>query len=206
MDFLSVGVFLLSAAVLLGSPGPGIAALMLAGKQEGWTGAQPFFWGLQGGLALISALCALGLAAALAAMPGVMPAMMVLSSLYLIWIAVQIIRGTDERSSASPLQWTATVGLWIGISNPKSLLAFVTLFGSQLLVANNQAGDSALKWILTVLVMIIVDLAWLWFGVRLGTAAISETSHRGLNYAFGLILGCTALIGLVEALKLATNG
>lgn len=205
MTFMSLAAFALSALALLGSPGPGIAALMLAGRQRGWTGAQPFFWGLQAGLALSSGLCALGLAAAVLAIPAMLPALMFGSSLYLIWLAAQIIRSADQQAEVKASLWSASSGLWIGISNPKSLLAFVTLFGSQLLVAGNGTADAGLKWVLTVLVMIIVDLAWLWFGVRLGGAKLSVGTHRRLNLGFGVILGCTALFGLGEAVLVATS-
>ena len=195
--------FLLSAAALLGSPGPGIAALMLAGRQSGWVRAQPFFWGLQSGLAIASALCAFGVAAAILAVPALLPALMLASSLYLLWLAVQIIRTASHQSEPAAGLWSAGAGLWIGISNPKSLLVFVTLFGSQLLVVGNQAADSALKWVLTVLVMILVDLAWLAIGVWLGSAALSPAAHRRVNLVFGLVLGAAALPGLGEALSIA---
>ena len=63
-----------SAIALLGSPGPGIAALLAVGRVEGW-GAWRFYAGLQLGLAMAFGATALGLLTLVEAVPFAVNAM-----------------------------------------------------------------------------------------------------------------------------------
>ena len=68
--------FLASATALLGSPGPGIAALLAVGRVEGWGGLR-FYTGLQLGLAIAFGATAVGLLSLLETVPFAMGAMTV---------------------------------------------------------------------------------------------------------------------------------
>jgi threonine/homoserine/homoserine lactone efflux protein len=61
MDVPSVGLFVVAAVVLLGSPGPAVAALVAIGRGEGFSRGLRFYAGLQIGLALAAAASATGL-------------------------------------------------------------------------------------------------------------------------------------------------
>ena len=56
--------FVLAAAALLGSPGPGIAALVAVGRSRGVIGGLRYFGAMQLGLAIAAGLTAAGLVAA----------------------------------------------------------------------------------------------------------------------------------------------
>jgi hypothetical protein len=45
IDIWNTGLFTLGAIMLLGSPGPAIAALLAIGKDRGFAGSLRFFWG-----------------------------------------------------------------------------------------------------------------------------------------------------------------
>lgn len=206
VSYSAAALFLLAAIMLLGSPGPGIAALIAVGRARGFAGGLRYFWGLQLGLALAAGISAAGLFSLIQAWPLANMAMISAAILYLIWLAYQIAfaplsggpgtgtgRGNDAGISA-----TAAGGFLLGITNPKSYLAFIALFASYLIVPANGPADMALKWLICVFVMILVDLVWLWLGVVIGRANLSPKAERALNLVMGGTILATALLSWAQ--------
>ena len=186
IGLVSLCLFVGSAASLLGSPGPGIASLLAAGRSVGFSRSLGFFWGLQAGLAIAAGLCAAGLFSLLRLIPGTVQLLSVLAALYLFHLAyriasapVGIVAGPDR------VKPSFAAGLLLGLSNPKAFIAFMALFASQTLLAGDQRADSVLKWLLVIAVMIAVDLIWLLVGASLRQAALRPQTERVLNLALG---------------------
>jgi threonine/homoserine/homoserine lactone efflux protein len=190
-------LFLASATALLGSPGPGIAALLAVGRVEGW-GAIRFYAGLQVGLAIAFGATALGLLSLLEAVPFALRAMTLASIGYLIYLAYQIatasvgstLPGAQGRSSA-------TSGFLLGVSNPKAYMAFASLLASQTLVEYDIQVDALLKWIICVIVAIVVDIVWLFAGVKLQRAALQPQTERILNFTLASTILLAAIFTLL---------
>jgi threonine/homoserine/homoserine lactone efflux protein len=196
---VAAGLFLVSAFAMLGSPGPGIAALLAVGRLHGFVGSLRYFAGLQVGLAIAAALCASGLASVLSASPGVTTILTLGAIVYLAWLAWTIAMSpVGTAGSAAVVPATFPAGFFLGISNPKAYLAFVTLFASQTLVSGSRASDAVLKWALTITVIIIVDVAWLYAGGRLGRVSLSPRADRCTNVALGLSILVVAIYSLWE--------
>lgn len=120
----SVFLFTVACAALLGSPGPGIAALIAVGRAQGLTGGIGFFVAMQIGLALAAGLSALGLAGFLHAAPALRTMLSVASVLYLVWLAWQIASqpvsgGADGRAGGRPAG--IAMGFALGFANPKPI-------------------------------------------------------------------------------------
>jgi threonine/homoserine/homoserine lactone efflux protein len=196
MYSVAIWLFLASATALLGSPGPGIAALLAVGRVEGW-GSLRFYAGLQLGLAIAFGATAVGLLTLLEAVPFAMRAMMLASAGYLIFLAYQIatapvglaLQSAQARSSLMS-------GFLLGIANPKAYIAFASLLASQTLVEHDRPVDALLKWTICVMVAIVVDIIWLYVGVRLQRAALQPQTERILNF----ILSGTILVAAIFAL------
>jgi threonine/homoserine/homoserine lactone efflux protein len=197
MSSIAAGLFVLSAFALLGSPGPGIAALVVIGRLRGFVGGLRFLAGLQIGLALVAAFCASGILSIVYALPGMVRLLAVGACIYLGWLAWSIaaspVGNAAKSKGAVP---TFAAGLLLGLSNPKAYLAFFTLFASQTIVSNSTRADAALKWALTVAVIITVDLAWLYAGARLGRMSLSPRVERTTNAVLGLAILAVALSSL----------
>jgi threonine/homoserine/homoserine lactone efflux protein len=179
-------LFLLAATALLGSPGPGIAALIVAGRTLGLVGGLRFYGGLQVGLALAAGLSAAGLASLLGAAPMPRLILTVVSVVYLAWLAWSVATapvGDGAIGTESSSSLTFAGGLVLGVANPKAYLAFVSLFGA--FVVAGPRWDAAAKWALCVLVMMVVDLAWLALGVLLGRVRLGAKGQRAMNLAMG---------------------
>jgi threonine/homoserine/homoserine lactone efflux protein len=187
---------LASAIALLGSPGPGIAALLAVGRVEGW-GALRFYAGLQLGLAAAFGATGVGLLSVLKAVPFAARVMTLVSAGYLICLAYQIATApVGSRPQAARVRSSSMSGFMLGIANPKAYLAFASLLASQTLIEHDRQIDVALKWLICVIVAILVDLAWLFVGVRLQRAALRPPTERILN----VTLGATILLAAVFTL------
>jgi threonine/homoserine/homoserine lactone efflux protein len=197
IDFVRASLFMVTATVLLGSPGPGIAALVTVGRSRGFAGSLPFFWGLQAGLFIAAAACGLGLFSVIRAVPAAVTCLAAIGTAYLIWLAYRI--GTAPVGSASTgrsigFSFTASGGFLLGITNPKAYVAFVSLMSSYIIVRSNVFADVTLKWLSIVVIIITVDIAWLWLGVIVGRSDLGPRSERALNLSMGSAILIASLL------------
>jgi threonine/homoserine/homoserine lactone efflux protein len=201
-NLVNLLLFSLACVALLGSPGPGIAALVSVGRTRGLGAGLWFYGGLQVGLAIAAGVSAAGLFSLIAAAPFAVTAMTAVATLYLGYLAFRIATapvGTPAPGIdgiASTTTTTALGGFLLGITNPKAYLAFVSLMASYSLVGPDRSADAALKWTICVAVMIVVDIAWLWLGVAMRKVALTERAERLLNLAMAGTIVVTAVIGL----------
>jgi threonine/homoserine/homoserine lactone efflux protein len=117
---------------------------------------------------------------------------------YLIWLAYRI--GTAPVGSASTgrptsFAFTASGGFLLGITNPKAYVAFVSLMSSYIVVRSNLFADVTLKWMSIVVIIITVDIVWLWIGAIMGRWDLGPRSERALN----IIMGSAILIASLLA-------
>ncbi len=191
-------LFLASATALLGSPGPGIAALLAIGRVEGW-GALRFYSGLQLGLASAFGATALGLLSILEAIPFAMRVATVASAGYLIYLSYRIASapvGAMLQSAQSRSSFKS--GFLLGIANPKAYIAFASLLASQTLVDRDPGADVLLKWVICVIVAIVVDIAWLFVGVRLRRTTSRPMTERLLNCTLAATILLAAVLTLLH--------
>ncbi len=195
----NVIVFIAAATALLGSPGPAIAVLLAVGRAEGWSRGLPLYWGLQLGLGLAASLCAAGLVSAMLEAPIAAAALTIIAATYLLWLAWSIATAPVGKADAHPLAPAGASfrrGLILGLTNPKAYLAFVSLMASFKILETDEVNDAVLKVALCILVMIIVDLAWLWIGTALGRLVLSPSGERTMN----VLMGATILVAAAFAL------
>lgn len=193
-------LFVVAAAGLLGSPGPGIAALIAIGRREGFKGGMGFYGGLQIGLALAAGLSAVGLFSILTALPVVTTALKVIATVYLLLLGYQIAisPSTGMTSPVRTVASTPVAGFIFGMANPKAYLAFASLLAFPAII--DKAGsriDLAVKWGLCVLVMIVVDAVWLWFGAVTRVWNLNHRRERLVNVAMGLVVVLSATVTFI---------
>lgn len=184
MDWIATGLLALAALALLGSPGPGIAALVAVGRAFGVRGGLRFYAGLQAGLALAAAIAAGGFFTLLELFPRAQAVMSAVAVAYLLFVAWQVATapvGAERRGDGH--QASLLNGLGLGLSNPKAYAAFVSLFASYTLIEPGGLADSLTKWLVVVAVMAAVDLAWLLAGVLIGRVSLSHRQERTFNAA-----------------------
>jgi threonine/homoserine/homoserine lactone efflux protein len=196
MDWTAMGLFLLAAVALLGSPGPGIAALLAVTRSGGLRAGLRYYAGLQVGLALAAGISAAGLFSLLAAFPLLLKAASITAVLYLVYLAWKIGSApiADDgraQASASPIG-----GFVLGTTNPKAYLAFASLMASTTLVTSGTTTDAAVKWLLIVGVILVVDLVWVLIGAALHRATLPPRAERAMNLAFAAAILAAAAAAL----------
>ncbi len=199
MDTVALVIFLTAAVGLLGSPGPGIAALIAVGRARGLVGGLPYFLGLQLGLATAAGITAGGLFSLLAAFPSALHVMTIAATVYLIYLAYKIaLSPVGETAQASNgAHSSPAAGFLLGVTNPKAYLAFASLLASYTLIKGSAQQDTFTKWFLLVTVMIVVDIVWLYVGVFLRGLILSPNSERVLNVTLGLTVLIAAGLAFV---------
>lgn len=198
LDLLALGAFLVSATALLGSPGPGIAALVAVGRAEGLSRGLRYYAGLQLGLAVAAGVTAVGVASVLQAVPMAMTTLTFTATAYLVYLAYRI--ATAPVGATAGKQAIATspmAGVLLGIANPKAYMAFASLFTSRAIASPGSEVDVALKWVLCVAVILAVDFAWLLAGAALHRTAFPPESERMLNRVLGAAILIAAGVALL---------
>ncbi len=198
MDFLALALFLVSATALLGSPGPGIAALIVVGRSRGWRGGLRFYAGLQLGLAAAAAMSAAGLFSVLSTFPGAIPVMTIVGTVYLVYLAFKVATAPVGKAfTARPGASSAMAGALLGVTNPKAYVVFASLFASRTVLQSHPESDALLKWVLCVLVILVVDLAWLLVGVALKRATLAPRAERAMNVVLAVMILAAAALTFV---------
>ena len=199
MDTVALGIFLTAAVGLLGSPGPAIAALIAVGRARGLVGGLPYFLGLQVGLAMAAGMTAAGLFSLLAALPSALRVLTMAATVYLIYLAYKIASSPvgDAAPASNGAHASPAAGFLLGVTNPKAYLAFASLLASYTLIKGSAQQDSFTKWFLLVMVMIAVDIVWLYVGVFLRGLILSPNSERVLNVTLGLTVLIAAGLAFV---------
>jgi threonine/homoserine/homoserine lactone efflux protein len=68
---------------------------------------------------------------------------------------------------------------------------------SYAVVHSSAFADARVKWLLCVIVMIVVDIAWLAFGAIVDMAIVKPGAERALNLVMGGAILITTLLALV---------
>src|SRR5277367_4219198 len=129
----AMGAFVATATALLGSPGPGIAALLAAGRSRGWSGGLRYFAGLQAGLAVAVATSGAGVISLFAAYQALTRALLIGAPIYLVSLSYAIATSpAGEDQPDKPRTFSPAASLLLGMTNPKAYLAISTLLASPL--------------------------------------------------------------------------
>ncbi len=153
---------IITATLLLGSPGPVPIALAAAGATVGFKKGLPFMYGMLTGLSLVILMTFLGLAALFAKFPTVSHLFMVISSLFLLYIAYKIAISETLISTNNKYVLTYKTGFIINILNPKAyatMVSLLTQFTQESIVSLQQFIIAGLVIFIIALVADIICLA-----------------------------------------------
>ncbi|WP_419913765.1 LysE family translocator [Hoeflea sp.] len=203
MELTALVVFAGALLVAAGSPGPSIAALVARVLAKGPRDVLPFLAAMWVGEAVWLSLAVWGLASIAAAFQPVFAIIKWAGVLYLLylawkmWTAPAAVADQDlpERGSAAKM---FAAGLAVTLGNPKIMVFYlallptiidlgrITLFGWGELVA------------IMLLVLIVIDLAWVLLAAR---ARLLLKSHRAMRIANRLSAGMIAAAASAIAVR-----
>jgi len=152
--------------------------------------------GIIAGVLVVFAAAAAGLTGLILAQPMLGPIVKAASVLYMLWLAWSIARAPPLARGVpgdAPSFWG---GIFLGVGNPKAYAAMAALSSGFVLSADGRT-DAALKAAILLLVMILVDLAWLLAGSALARAMRNPGWSRAINILFALALLASVAAGFV---------
>lgn len=185
----------LAAFPLMGSPGPATLSLAAIGTAFGFQRGLPYLFGIILGTTGVLLLIATGVTAIVLAQPVLVNVLTVVAAAYILYLAWKIaaapIGVSAQGAEDAPALWP---GLILALANPKAFAAIGAVYAGQTLFAENLMMDTAAKIAALVVVIIIVNTAWLGFGSLFSRLLSHPRIGRVANIAFAIML--VASVGL----------
>ncbi|MBL6931952.1 MAG: LysE family translocator [Rhodospirillales bacterium] len=181
--------FILVGFALMGSPGPATLSLAATGAAYDIRVGRNFLIGLTSRVMLVVIGVAAGVLAAVVALPVVSEVLGVLAAVYLGYLAFRI-------ATAPPVGELSSIdggpgflsGFFLSLSNPKAYAAFAALFSGFQLIPQSSAQSTYLQIFICLLILCIVNPAWLYAGNVLRHALRDEKTSRRVNIGFAILL------------------
>ena len=192
--------FLVAVFFMLITPGPGVLSVAGVGSGYGYRAGLRYMTGLWIGTNLVALAVVSGLAGLVFSFPAVRNILMVLSVLYLAWLALRI---ALSGSNIAFIQAIKAPGIIDGISlqaiNPKAYVVNTALFTGFAFWPDSFLYETITKFVLINAIWIPVHMLWIGLGVSLRKLALSEQKQRAVNYAMATALMIVVLLALTAA-------
>ena len=185
----SLPAFILAALALCGSPGPATVSLAATGAAFGSRRGFGYMSGIDAGMAVVMAVTAAGVTGLVLAIPGAKPVVAILAALYFIHLAYRIatapplMQGDPQRREPS-----FAAGVFLSLVNPKAYAAMAALFSGFDLIRGRPELDAALKLSVLAMIVVSVNVAWLFAGAVLTRHFREPRTSRIVNVTFAILL------------------
>jgi threonine/homoserine/homoserine lactone efflux protein len=181
--------FILAGFALAGSPGPNTLSLAATGAAFGARRGLGYMAGLVIGMVAVMAITATGVIGVLLALPGATPIVTIAAALYFAYLAFRIATAPPlTEDAAQRREPSFAAGLLLSLVNPKGYAAMAALFSGFVLVSQRLALDAALKGVVLVAIILIVNAAWLFAGAALTRFLREPRLNRIINVTFAVLL------------------
>lgn len=181
--------FVVAGFALAGSPGPNTLSLAAAGAAFGAGRSLGYLAGLVAGMLVVMGVTASGVAGILLALPGASPVVAALAAGYIVYLAYRIATAPPLSEGAERLRRPAFMGgVFLSLVNPKAYAAMAALFSGFVLVAERPELDAAVKILILLAIITLVNFAWLFVGSMLTQALRQPRLNRAVNVAFAVLL------------------
>ncbi len=181
--------FIVAGLALVGSPGPNTLSLAATGAAFGARRGIVYLTGLVAGMAIVMAITASGVAGLLLAVPGAAPVLAVIAAAYIAYLAYRIATAppiTEQGDSGRRPSFVT--GVTISLTNPKAYTAMAALFSGFVLIGGRAAADGAIKFVIILTLIVIVNIAWLCIGSTLNRWTANPSVSRAINVTFATLL------------------
>jgi threonine/homoserine/homoserine lactone efflux protein len=181
--------FILAALALAGSPGPATLSLAATGAAFGARRGLGYMTGINLGMLGVIAVTASGVVGILLALPGATPLISVVAGGYFLYLAFRIatappLAAQDEQRK--PPSFAA--GTLLSLVNPKGYAAMAALFSGFVLMRERLALDAVVKTAVVALVILLVNLGWLFAGAAMTRYFREPGPNRIINVTFAVLL------------------
>ncbi len=190
--------FVLAGLALTGSPGPATLGLAATGAAFGARRGLPFLLGIAAGMVVVIGLTATGMTGVLLAVPGAAPIITAMAAAYIIYLAYRIATPPPLAKDAGQRPRPSFAGgILLALVNPKAYAAMAAMFSGFVLIDGRPGLDAVAKTIVLMVIILIVDIAWLSAGSALTRVFGDPRASRVINLAFAVLLVASVVFALL---------
>ena len=190
--------FVLAGFALAGSPGPATLSLAATGAAFGARRGLGYMGGIVIGMVIVMCITATGVTGVLLTIPGATPLVAGLAGAYLVYLAYRIATAPPLAENTGQHRQPSFIGgVFLSLVNPKGYAAMAALFSGFVLVGEGLLLDAALKVIILVAIITVVDVAWLFVGAALTRYFREPGINRAINVTFAVLLVASVGVALL---------
>ena len=174
--------FCLAVLLLLVTPGPGVLSTAGVGAAFGFRAGLRYVTGLCIGTNLVALIVVSGLAAIILANDWARYALLILSTVYLFYLAIRIAcAGRRIAFISASTKPGLRAGLLLQLINPKAYAVNLTWFSGFVLLPQSLWLETLLKFLIINLTWIPIHLLWLMAGNSVNQLDLSPRTHFIIN-------------------------
>ena len=193
--------FVAAAILLIITPGPGVLSLAGVGSAFGFRAGLKYFIGLFVGNNLVGVFVISGVGALVLADPVTRTVLLVLSSIYLIYLASTIaLSGSNIGFKGYTHRPGISSGVLLQIINPKAYVVNSTMYSGFLLFENAYLLEVMIKVLIVNTIWIPVHFLWLYIGVFIKRLDLSLSIQRTINYFMAIAMVLVVVLSVIAAL------
>ena len=194
-------IFVAAAILLIITPGPGVLSLAGVGSAFGFRAGLKYFIGLFVGNNLVGVFVISGVGALVLADPVTRTVLLVLSSIYLIYLASTIaLSGSNIGFKGYTHKPGVKSGVLLQIINPKAYVVNSTMYSGFLLFENAYFLEVIIKVLIVNTIWIPVHFLWLYIGVFIKRLDLSLSIQRTINYFMAIAMVLVVVLSVIAAL------
>lgn len=194
--------FFLAVLLLLATPGPGVLSTAGVGAAFGFRAGLHYVGGLFIGTNLVALIVISGVAAVVLANPWARTALLLLSTAYLLYLAVRIaFAGRRIAFITASSRPGLRAGLLLQLINPKAYAVNLAWFSGFVLLPQSLLLETALKFLVINLVWIPIHLLWLFAGNSVNRLDLSPRSHFVINATMAAAMLAVVILAIVSMLQ-----
>ena len=194
--------FCLAVLLLLITPGPGVLSTAGVGAAFGFNAGLRYVTGLFLGTNLVALIVVSGLAAIILASDWARNTLLVMSAMYLLYLATRIAFAGKKIAfiSASKIPGLRA-GLLLQLINPKAYAVNLTWFTGFVLFPGSLLSETLFKFLVINLVWIPIHLLWLAAGSAVNRLELSPQTHFIINCAMALAMVVVVALAIYSLLQ-----
>lgn len=169
---------------LIITPGPGVLSAAGVGAAYGMRSGLRYVLGLFIGNNLVILAVVSGLAALVLANPVVRTVLFVLSTAYLLYLAMRIaLAGSKLAFAPAQKEPGVLAGILLQPINPKAYAVNTALFSGFAVMPDALVAEAVWKLLIVNAIWVPIHVIWVWFGVRLKALDLAPARQKRINFA-----------------------
>ena len=180
--------FGMAVFLLLVTPGPGVLSLASVGAAFGFRAGIGYLSGLFIGNNLVCFAVISGLATVMLANPVVRFLLLIVSAVYLGYLAFRIAFAGAKIAFIQVSKPGLLAGATLQLINPKAYAVHITLFSGFAFYPRNFFVEVTLKLLIANVIWILLHFFWLYAGVMVNRLELPEQTQRVINSLMAVCL------------------